>query len=163
MPIVYFNKKHFGKIALAAVCLLMITGVCLLVGSERKGAVLEYATNDEVGRFSTEVSDIQSKVGFFEQFGIKIKPASEYKDEIIIPEKFNVTYKDYNRIQKQTGFNLENFKGVKARRFVYTIKSGGKAVILVYKGNVIAGHIESGVYGESYKPLIKGKQYGKTR
>lgn len=123
---------------------------------------MDYATNDEVGRFFTEVSDIQSKVKFFEQFKIEIKPASEYEDEIIIPEKFNVTYKDYNLIQKQTGFDLEKYKGVKVKRAVYSMKSGGKAVILIYKGNVIAAHIESGLYGESYKPLTKGKDYGKT-
>ncbi len=162
MPIIYFNKKHFIKLAAAAVCALTLTGICFLIGSERGGSAEEYASSDEIGRFFTEVSDTKSREEFFAQFGIKIKPKSEIKDEVIIPEKFNVTYKYYNTLQKQAGFNLEKYKGVKAERAVYTVRDGEKATILIYKGNVIAGHIESGTYGETYKPLTKWSKNGKT-
>lgn len=162
MAIIYFNKKHTGKIALFLLCALLLTGVCFLISSERKGSVAEYATNDETGRFFTEVSDTPSIIKFFQQFDIEIKPGSELLDEIKIPEKFNVTYKDYNALQKRTGFDLEKYKGVKARRSVYTMKSGGKAVIIVYKGSVIAGHIESGIYGESYRALTDYTQKRKN-
>ncbi len=162
MPIIYINKKHIGKILAVILCAVMLTGICFLIGSERKGSVAEYASNDETGRFFTEVSDIKSREKFFKQFGIKIKPKTEYKDEVTIPEKFNVTYKYYNTLQKQAGFNLEKYKGAKVERAVYGIREGEHVTILIYKGNVIAGHIESGVYGETYKPLTKGRKNGKT-
>jgi hypothetical protein len=162
MPIIYINKKHIGKIAAVLLCAFLLTAVCFLVTSERKGSVAETASNDETGRFFTEVSDMKSRLKFFNQFNIKIKPGSEIKDEITVPEKFNVTYKYYNTLQKQAGFNLEKFKGVKAERAVYRMKTGELVTILIYKGNVIAGHIESGIYGETYKPLTKAKN-GKTR
>lgn len=162
MPIIYINKKHIGKIAALLLCAVLLTVICFLVTSERKGFVAETASGDETGRFFTEVSDMKSRLKFFNQFNIKIKPDSEIKDKITIPEKFNVTYKYYNSLQKQAGFNLENFKGVKVERAVYRMKTGELVTILIYKGNVIAGHIESGIYGETYRPLIKEKN-GKTR
>ena len=162
MPIIYFNKKHFGKIAAIALCAVLLTGICFLIGSGHKGVAVKSATNDEVGRFSTEVKDNNSKIEFLKQFNIDVKPESEIKDEITVPEKFNITYKYYNTLQKQAGFNLENYKGVKAERSVFTMKKGGKVTILIYKGNVIAGHIESGIYGETYRPLTGEYKNGKT-
>lgn len=162
MPVIYFNKKHVGKFAALAVCTVILIGICFFIGNMRKASIEKYATNDEIGRFFTEVSDINSRVEFFNQFKIKIKPKSEMKDEVRIPEKFNVTYKYYNSLQKQAGFNLENYKGVKAQRAVYTVRDGEKVTILIYKGKVIAGHIESGIYGETYRPLTKWSKNGKT-
>lgn len=153
MPIVYINKKHYIKIAAFVVCALMFIGICFLITNGRKNFAAGYATNDEIGKFSTAVSDIPSRVKFFKQFNIDIKPSSEIKSKITIPEKFNKAYKYYNTLQKQAGFNLEKYKGLSAERAVYSIKKNGTVTILIYKGNVIAGHIESGVYGETYKPL----------
>lgn len=162
MPIICFNKKHFGKIAAIAICAVLLTGICFFIGSGRNAVSAGSATNDEVGRFFTEVNDTHSIVEFFKQFNIDVKPESEIKDEIIVPEKFNITYKYYNTLQKQAGFNLERFKGVKAERSVFTMKKGGKVTILIYKGKVIAGHIESGIYGETYRPLTGECKNGKT-
>lgn len=161
MPIIYFNKKHIGKIAAIAVCAVMLTVICFIIGSERRSAVPEYATSDEAGRYFTEVSDIKSRVKFFKQLKITIKPDSEKKDTIIIPENFNITYNYYNKLQKKAGLKLEPFKGCKVERAVYELKKGGYVTILVYKGNVIAGHIERGIYGETYRPLTRLKN-GKT-
>lgn len=162
MPVIYFNKKKAVKFTAVAVCAVLLIGMCFIIGSERKGAVPEYATCDEIGRYFTEVSDIKSRIKFLKQFDIEIEPKSEKKDKVIIPSKFNVTYKYYNSLQKQTGLNLEAFKGCKVERAVYKMKSGGNVTLLIYKGHVIAGHIESGIYGETYRPLVIEDKDGKT-
>ena len=161
MPIIYINKKHIGKIAVITVCALMLTGICFLIGAERKGSVAEDASSDETGRYFTEVSDINSRIKFFKQFNLGIIPKSEKKDKVTVPEKFNITYKYYNSLQKKAGLDLERFKGCEVERAVYKLKNGGNVTILVYKGSVIAGHIESGLYKEAYRPLVKDKN-GKT-
>ncbi|MCH5303520.1 MAG: DUF4830 domain-containing protein [Ruminococcus sp.] len=153
MPVIYFNKKKMVKFTAVAVCAALLIGMCFLIGSERKGAVREFATCDEIGRYFTEVSDIKSRVEFLKQFGIEIYKKSEKKDTITIPNTFNVTYKYYNKLQKDAGLDLEMFKGCEVERAVYKMKTGGNVTLLIYKGHVIAGHIESGIYGQTYRPL----------
>lgn len=162
MPIMYFNRKNAVKFAVIILCAVMLTGICFLIGSERKSAVAEYASGDETGRYFTEVSDIKSRIKFFKQFNIKILPESEKKDTVTIPEKFDITYKYYNRLQKKAGLDLERFKGCEVERAVYKLKKDGYVTILVYKGSVIAGHIESGIFKEAYRPLVKQDKNGKT-
>lgn len=162
MQAVYFNKKRIGKTVLIALCAALVFAVCFLIDTKRDTAVPEYVVSQKNGRIFTEVSDIKSREKFFKQFSINIIPESEKKDKVIIPEKFTSVYKSYNRIQKKAGFDLEKYKGIKVERARYTLKDSGKAVILVHRGSVIAGHRFSGIYGEKYSPLIKQVKNGKN-
>ena len=62
--------------------------------------------------------------------------------EFTIPEKFTPVYEKYNELQKKGGYNLENYKGRKCKRYTYLIESENiRANILVCDGVVIGGDI----------------------
>ncbi len=41
--------------------------------------------------------------------------------EVLIPQKFDEVYEQYNEMQKQQGFNLEKQRGKRAKRYSYII------------------------------------------
>ncbi len=56
---------------------------------------------------------------FLSTFGIKtdLKPVSQ--EEIIIPSEFDSVFENYNLIQLEAGFDLNDYKGKKAVRYTY--------------------------------------------
>ncbi len=59
-----------------------------------------------------------------------------------IPEKFNPVYEEYNKIQKEAGYDLSLYKGKKCMRYTYLIPSeNARANIIVYDGKIIGGDI----------------------
>ena len=71
---------------------------------------------------------------------------SETSKEIKIPAKFNKVYKDYNKIQKQQGFNLEKHRGKTATLYTYKISNykGNDNVVadlIVFDGELIAADL----------------------
>ena len=66
--------------------------------------------------------------------------------EVHIPAQFDNVYKNYNAIQKEAGFNLENYKGKDVTRYTFSIKNyygeqGVRADVLMYNDKVIGGDI----------------------
>ena len=113
------------------------------------------ATSDEIEEYSLRAETASQRTEFFEQLGIKAEMDTEVSDSVQIPCVFNDTYNKYNEIQRKIGLDLQPYKGKNAERFTYRISdSENYAVILVYKGNVIAGHITSGLWGSENQPLI---------
>ncbi|MBR3737226.1 MAG: DUF4830 domain-containing protein [Eubacterium sp.] len=47
--------------------------------------------------------------------------SSESEKQIIIPERFNEVYENYNNALKKSGFNLEKYKGKSATLYTYNI------------------------------------------
>ena len=68
---------------------------------------------------------------------------NETEKEITIPLEFNQVYKDYNEIQKQQGFDLEDFKRKTATVYTYNItnyKDNGRVIAdLIVCGGVLIG------------------------
>lgn len=149
------GKKKVIKIAvivLLAVCLAL--GCAVIMGDSRQ-LVLSSASCDEAGVYSTAAGDMREQVEFLGQFNITVEPKSRRKDSVVIPETFNNTYKQYNRLQQKAGLNLLPYKGKEASRITYKIKDSKNYVtLLIYKGYVIGGHVGSGIYGQGYKPLV---------
>ena len=73
--------------------------------------------------------------------------------EVVIPSSFDETYKKYNTIQKQQGFDLEPYAGKTIESYTYELKSypnGEENVIaqlFIYNGRAIAGDIHSASLG----------------
>ncbi len=66
--------------------------------------------------------------------------------DVHIPAQFDNVYNNYNAIQKQAGFNLENYKGKDVTRYTFSIKNyygeqGVRADVLMYDNKVIGGDI----------------------
>lgn len=61
----------------------------------------------------------EERLEYLNSLGWQVEKSEEMK-EITIPQKFNAVYNQYNDIQAEQGFDLENYKGKKA--VVYTYK-----------------------------------------
>ena len=81
-----------------------------------------------------------------------------------VPEKFDDYYTNYNALQKSQGYDLSEYKGIRIQEYVYLLKdftlSGRKAymTILMYKGEVIGGHIST-QSGDGKLYTLKGELY----
>lgn len=97
-----------------------------------------------------KASNAEERVAFLSQFGWEVSEDPLEVAEVMIPSEFDDTYILYNEMQTEQGFNLEKYKGVRAKRWTYEIRnypgypedSGCiRANILVYEGNVIGGDV----------------------
>ncbi len=135
--------------------LLLIAGVLYVNGSKMPVS----AFCDEIGEYSLKAENEIQEFEFLRQFGLTAETDSLVCDTVVIPKNFNQVYNSYNRLQQKIGLDLNNYKGVSAKRRVYTLKDfsddGRKytVTLLVYRERVIGGHISSGVYGEEYLAL----------
>ena len=58
------------------------------------------------------------RVAFIKSLGLNPDDSNAQNKSVEIPVEFSKVYKNYNALQKQAGYNLENYKG--ARVTVYT-------------------------------------------
>ena len=154
MVVFTLAKKRAAKIAVISVFAVFLTVLCVVIALERKEAVPDYATADEIGRFFTEAADTDAQVEFLTQFKIKADTKTKRTDTITIPVNFDEIYTSYNELQKQAGLDLSPFKGEQVSRVVFKLKDKEKYVtLLIFKAHVIGGHLSTGVYGDGYEAL----------
>ena len=102
---------------------------------------------DGVMNFSASTEEERLK--FITQLGLTVERDPSGVKEIIIPEEFDDTYINYNELQKESGFDLEPYKGCTAKKWTYTVTNypeyeesqSIKINLLVYKGKIIGGDI----------------------
>lgn len=98
---------------------------------------------------SLKASTHEERMAFLSQFGWEIDEDPIEVREVIIPEEFDDTYTAYNEIQKNQGFDLTVYAGMRVKRWTYTVKNYTgyenkeciHANILVYNGLVVGGDI----------------------
>ncbi|MDR0314585.1 MAG: DUF4830 domain-containing protein [Oscillospiraceae bacterium] len=140
---VYSVKSSKIKvILLIALCILATTAFLLASGMDNKPS-----SKDGI---NLKASDAEERVAFLSQFGWEFTQDPIEVSEVIIPAEFDETYEAYNDIQKEQGFDLSRYKGLRIKRWTYEIKnypgypadSGFiRANVLVYDGLVIGGDV----------------------
>lgn len=86
---------------------------------------------------------------YVKSFGLEVDLSSLKIDNITVPIEFNEVYNNYNKIQQQQGFNLQNFKGKQLVRYTFPVTNHPKqtddvyAEVLTYKGEVVAADVYS--------------------
>ena len=66
---------------------------------------------------------------------------------VTIPKEFNEVYEKYNKLQKQQGFDLEDYKGKTAEVYTYSVKNYGnkkqevRANLIVCEGQLVGGDV----------------------
>lgn len=66
---------------------------------------------------------------------------------VTIPYEFNQKYTEYNNLQKQQGFDLEEFKGKKVVIYTYNVKNYRNSLenvcasVIIYKDEIVGGEI----------------------
>lgn len=80
------------------------------------------------------------RVRFMQSLGITPNETAVEIKDIVIPESFSAVYEKYNSLQKESGFNLENYKGKGAAVYTYLLKDNTeKTVHLIICGDKIIG------------------------
>ncbi len=96
---------------------------------------------------SGKMSDKNARLQYIESLGWQVEEGDFM--EVNIPEEFDDVYTKYNELQKQQGFDLEDYKGKRAMHYSYTIKNyptgeeGVTLCLVVYKDKIIAGDVSS--------------------
>ncbi len=133
------TKAKLLSLALICACVALILLVSIPRAAEPT-LKTEYsgATNEE-------------RVNFLRNFGWEIVNEPAEIVEVVIPETFDSTYSAYNDLQKTQGMNLENYKGMRAVRYTYSVKNypkaaegeGVEANLLVVDKQIVAGDVTS--------------------
>lgn len=146
------SKKVFTIFAVASVAVAV---VCIISMISVQNSLPDTATCDELGCYSLQCDKDDEQCTFLEQFDLSSEKITD-SCEVTIPTDFNDTYEQYNELQKEIGLDLEKFKGKSVQKITYELKNCKTkfAVLLIYKGKVIGGHLTNGEYGSENLPLI---------
>lgn len=146
------SKKVFAIFAVASVAVAV---VCIISMISVQNSLPDTATCDELGCYSLKCGKDDEQCNFLEQFGLSSEKITD-SCEVTIPTDFNDTYEQYNELQKEIGLDLEKFKGKSVQKITYELKNCKTkfAVLLIYKGKVIGGHLTNGEYDSENLSLI---------
>ena len=132
---------------IAGLCILLIVSVSLSV--LLTGRHINVRKDNDI---SAKASDAQERIAFLSQYGWDINEDPIEVTEVIIPTQFNDTYTKYNELQKDQGMDLEPYKGLRVKKWIYEIKnypgyptdnSPIRATLLIYDGLVIGGDVSN--------------------
>lgn len=141
---VYSVKTSKAKIiSLVAALAAVIIAIFAVMSKSEKPA----ATDDSAINY--KASTAEERAAFLSQFGWKISDDPVEISEVIIPEVFDDGYTEYAAMNKAQGLDLEPFKGMRAKRWTYTVLNypgleGTQSVqanLLIFDGRVIGGDI----------------------
>ncbi len=135
---VTLSKRNIALLLAAVIALLVITGQLFTLRSHE-----------------IDGSTHAIRKAYLEGLGIEIEESGISSKNIIIPTDFGDVYGKYNRIQKQAGFDLENYKGRDATVYTYILSGDDdkQVHLIVADGLVIGGDVASVKLNGEIKPL----------
>ena len=84
----------------------------------------------------------EKRVFYINNLGYEIDEGNITSKETVIPEKFGDVYLNYNKLQKEAGFDLSNYKGKNVTVYSCPLWESDKRLnLIVYKGKIIGGVI----------------------
>lgn len=97
----------------------------------------------------------QKRMDFLSSIGVTADENSGTVKAFIIPDSFSDVYANYNKLQKESGYDLEPYKGCEVVQYTYETESPENALVhlLVYNGRIIGGDIAEVSLGGRMKPL----------
>ena len=147
------GKKQIGRTALIFVVLVVVVLIAFYV-------VGKLRDKSEAGE-DIPGDTAEQRENYLASLGIEVDPTSAVA-EVKVPEEFDERFTDYNAMLQTTGFDLTALKGETVKKCSYTVLnrsdlgSNVSAVLLVYKGNIVAGHLLDVSTGALY-PLFEAQ------
>jgi len=135
----------------AAIC-LALTLVFLIAPAKGENTVLKYAASNQ-----------QEMVDFLESVGYTVAPEAIMVETVMIPEKFDQKYTNYNEKQKPAGFDLEKYAGKTVRKYTFKVlnydESNTEVVanLLIFDGQIIGGDVSATELGGFCNGLVEDK------
>ena len=111
--------------------------------------------------FSLEVSSIDGsthakRISYINSFGIAVDEDNFTSKDTAIPTEFGEVYNEYNKLQKEAGFDLARFKGKGVTVYSYPVlKQDKNLTLIVCEGNIIGGDIAETSFSGKMLPLGK--------
>ena len=111
------------------------------------GIILLFGGSDAEPTSAPAVSGNDARVEFLKGFGWEVAASPVESSQVRIPEETTEVFDRYNSLQKSQGFDLKNYAGKTAMRYVYQVNNypGATepvyATLLVHKNQVIGGDI----------------------
>ena len=130
------NKKKIAIVAVAVVALIVL--ICVLAGGKEPKVPAQQPVS---------ISTNDGRVKFLTDFGWEVTPAPVETHLVKIPAETTEVYDRYNALQMSQGFDLTQYAGKTATRYVYEIRNYPEATdpvyatLLIYKDQVIGGDI----------------------
>ena len=152
-----FSIKLTKKKALAA--LFTVAVVLAIIISVTSGKSSGETTAGAGAPDNVLAATNDQRIEFLKYFGLNPKPDPVEIIEVIIPSEFDETYQGYNNLQKSAGFDLENQKGKKVKKWTYELvdfpgsTSPVQATLLVLDGKVVGGDIAEVAVGGFQRSL----------
>ncbi len=138
-------KSLKGKLVLLVSAVVAIVIVFAVISSSENAE--KSAPTDGTLKFSASTE--AERMSFITALGLTVENEPSSVTEIKIPEEFDETFTNYNEIQKQSGLDLEPYKGCAVKKWTYTVTNypgyeesqSIRINLLVYKGKIIGGDI----------------------
>lgn len=131
-------KVNIKKVLIAvAAAVAVILALILLLGGG----------GDSEPTAASTISSNDSRVNFLKEFGWQVTSSPTESSQVRIPEKQSEVFDRYNALQKSQGYDLSQYAGKTAMRYVYKINNfpGATepvyATLLVYKDQIIGGDV----------------------
>ena len=133
------TKLSKTKLAAAATLLIAaILAVAMLAASKAEQSPEEAALRGDSN---------EDRVAFLTQYGWEVNGEPVQTQTVKIPEEDSEVFTRYNELQKSQGFDLTQYAGRQAQRFVYEVlnypEAGGPvyATVFVLDGKIIGGDV----------------------
>lgn len=94
-----------------------------------------------------EMKSEAQRQAFLKEMGWEVSDEYDECKAVTIPKEFNEVYEKYNKLQKQQGFDLEDYKGKTAEVYTYAVKNYGnkkqevRANLIVCEGQLVGGDV----------------------
>lgn len=139
-------KLSRRKLALWGAAVVGLLCCVLLLGSGcgQPALGVESATISPKG-----IKTNEDRIQFLSGYGWQVVPEPVAVEELLIPEQFDESYRDYLTLQTEQGFDLTPLAGKRLKRYTYQITNypSGQADVqvnlLIHKNTVVGGEVLS--------------------
>ena len=131
-----------AKVNLKKVLIILGAIAALIIG-----CILIFGGNKADEPAATNVADNDSRIAFLHSFGWQVSTSPVSSGQVKIPDTQSAVYQRYNELQKSQGYDLTQYAGKTAMRYVYKVNNypGATepvyATLLVYKNQIIGGDV----------------------
>ena len=156
-----FTARLSKRRLTAAILALVVLAAVIVIMTRSSGDESAAAIGSAVARTNGD------RVKFLNSLGWVVDEDPIDEQAVVIPKSFPDVYQQYNELQLSQGFDLRKFSGLEAMRYTYSVKnypSGDGSVvadIIVYRGRVIAGDIQS-VSADGFMTGLSFPENGKS-
>ena len=135
------RKKAAFWVIMAA---LVIIGIILLLGTRSHAAPAASGSAKAASSVKTE----KARVAYLSDCGWTVESPALKEETVRIPKEFSPVFEEYNKLQKQQGFDLSKYSGKEVKLYTYKVvgsKLGDNVLAMLYicNGAVIGGDVHS--------------------